>query len=479
MSETRAIRDAILQAQLETSNHGETPHPAHLYIPPAHIKSLNLDSTLVVGGRGVGKSFWTAALADAGLRQLLIGSVRQMEQLEVCIGFKVDEDIDQRPNSDSFTQCLQAGCTPYDLWRCVILHWLANQLQCPLPASNWLQRLRWLQEQPEEASRLMSQANRHFQEQSRHALFVFDALDRTSNDWRIMDEIVRGLLQATLWLKPFSNLHAKVFLRDDQMERTVTNFADASKLLASRTTLSWERHDLHGLLWQRLLNAPGNAGEQLRAAFKSITGSLPPLRDDIWQLPDEARRDTPLQRALFERLAGPWMGRDARRGVPYVWAVNHLADGRGQTSPRSFLAAIAEATADSLARYPEHEHPLHYESIKRGIQQASQIRVSEMAEDYPWVPSLLECLSGMRVPCDYEQILARWQQEFPAGPSSVGDGSNGLPPQHAARGWDGVRADLERIGLLEQRRDGRIDMPDLYRVGFNLGRHGGVKPRSK
>ncbi len=479
MTEAQAIREAILQVQLETSNHAETPQPAHLYIPPAHIKALSLESTLVVGGRGVGKSFWTATLADPSLRQLLVGSVRQIDQVEVCIGFQESEDIDLRPNQDSFTQCLQAGHAPYDLWRCVILHRLACQLGQPLPASNWLQRLRWLQETPEDASRLMTQANQHFQAQNRHALFVFDALDRTSNDWRCMDDIVRGLLQATLWLKSFSNLHAKVFLRDDQMERTVTNFADASKLLANRTTLSWERHDLHGLLWQRLLNTLGSAGEQLREIFKSVTGGQLPQREELWQLPDEARRDTPLQRALFEELAGPWMGRDARRGVPYVWAVNHLADGRGQTSPRSFLAAIIEAAKDSHNRHPAHEYPLHYDSIKLGIQQASQIRVDEIREDYPWVPSLLECLSGMLVPCDYEQILARWQHEFPAGPSSVGDGSNRLPPQHAERGWDGVRADLERIGLLEQRRDGRIDMPDLYRVGFKLGRRGGVKPRSK
>jgi hypothetical protein len=38
---------------------------------------------------------------------------------------------------------------------------------------------------------------------------------------------------------------------------------------------------------------------------------------------------------------------------------------------------------------------------------------------------------------------------------------------------------LVRLGLLEiKKSDGRIDMPDLYRVGFGLGRKGGVKPKS-
>lgn len=52
-----------------------------------------------------------------------------------------------------------------------------------------------------------------------------------------------------------------------------------------------------------------------------------------------------------------------------------------------------------------------------------------------------------------------------------------MPPQHAERGWDGLRQDLIRLGIFETKKDGRIDMPDLYRVGFGLGRRGGVKPK--
>ena len=52
----------------------------------------------------------------------------------------------------------------------------------------------------------------------------------------------------------------------------------------------------------------------------------------------------------------------------------------------------------------------------------------------------------------------------------------GLPPQHADRGSEGVRKDLERIGIFETMKDGRVNLPDLYRVGFGLGRRGGVPP---
>jgi hypothetical protein len=285
-----------------------------------------------------------------------------------------------------------------------------------------------------------------------------------------MDEIVRGLLRTILWLKTFPGLYAKVFLREDQAERTVFNFPDASKLTATKAELAWARHDLHGLLWQRLINAPGICGEHMREICPSVE------QGDVWHVAPGMKSESEAQKKAFEKLAGPWMGRDKRRGVPYTWSVGHLADGRGQTSPRSFLAAIRQAAEDSNERYSDHEYALHFESIKRGIQKASEIRVQEMAEDYPWVLDVLSALSGMNVPVEFDAVQGMWEQMFPAGVLNIG--SARLPAQHMDRGWDGVREDLQRLGLLESKKDGRIDMPDLYRVGFGLGRRGGVKPRN-
>jgi hypothetical protein len=162
--------------------------------------------------------------------------------------------------------------------------------------------------------------------------------------------------------------------------------------------------------------------------------------------------------------------------VPYIWTVGHLADGQGRTSPRSFIAAIRQAAEDTLDRYPDHQHALHFESIKRGVQNASEIRVNELAEDYPWVKAVLTPLKGLTVPVAFESIQQRWEEIYPSGIQGANMGGR-LPPQHAERGWSGLREDLLTLGVFEERKDGRIDMPDLYRVGFGLGRRGGVKPR--
>ncbi|MGL6484115.1 hypothetical protein ACSZNY_13215 [Aeromonas caviae] len=464
MATAQQLRDAILAAQLDTSHFGEIPKQGTLYLPPSHLKALRLDAHIVVGGRGVGKSFWTAALQSKELRNQLGTASSELQDIEVFAGFSNKESIENYPNNDVFATHIEQGNDSYDLWRAVILRWVAKQAGETIPTDSWPSTVTWLKTHPEDASRLMNA------ERSYKGLILFDALDRTSTDWRRMDDIVRGLLRTVLWLKGFPRLYAKVFLREDQAERTVFNFPDASKLTATKAELSWAKHDLHGLLWQRLINADSAHGILMRTICPHIK------QDDVWLVSPEMKYESEMQKAAFSKLAGPWMGRDKRRGVPYTWSVGHLADGRGKTSPRSFLAAMKQSAEDSNERYQQHDYALHFESIKRGIQKASEIRVQEMAEDYPWVPDVLSSLSGMNVPVEFEVVKDKWEEKFPQG---IGISSARLPAQHLERGWDGVSEDLQRLGLLETKKDGRIDMPDLYRVGFGLGRKGGVKPRKQ
>ena len=477
MAEASAVRQAIIKAlPSEFANFGQVPALKHLYVPPAHVKALRLDCHLVIGARGVGKSVWTAALSDAALRRALGPSVPELERTQVRIGFSVASRIEHYPDAGTFADLLAAGIPAYDVWRAVVARWIAGILTQDIPQATWTATLAWLRANPEGLAHLLQEASCRLSDDSGYGLIVFDALDRTSNDWRTMDEIVRDLLRTALWLKSYPRLSAKVFLRVDQFDRTAVDFPDASKLQATRAELTWARHDLHGLLWQTLINGPDAHGQCLREVYRSTLDTPPTSTGDRWLLSNEIKRETPAQRALFESLAGPWMGRDHRRGVPYVWSVGHLADGQGRTSPRSFLAAIRQAAEDSQERYPDHALPLHYESIKRGIQQASEIRVNELAEDYPWVPTFMTPLAGLTVPCEYTLIRQRWAGEFPLGPKAAH--GERLPPQHAEGGWDGIREDLKRLGLFEAKLDGRIDMPDLYRVGFRLGRRGGIRPRS-
>ena len=145
-------------------------------------------------------------------------------------------------------------------------------------------------------------------------------------------------------------------------------------------------------------------------------------------------------------------------------------------SPRSFLSALRAAADDTTDHRPDHKFALHFESIKRGVQKASVIRVSELQEDYPWVHRVLAPLEGMVVPCGFEEVTERWKGVLDRLTEEVEQNEVKLPPLHIDQGPGGIRSDLESLGVFLKMGDGRVNIPDVFRVGYGLGRRGGVKP---
>jgi hypothetical protein len=116
-----------------------------------------------------------------------------------------------------------------------------------------------------------------------------------------------------------------------------------------------------------------------------------------------------------------------------------------------------------------------------GVQQASQIRVKEIIEDYPWVKWVMEPLRGnLTVPCSARDIEKIWKDEKTLSLLEVRLVKHGtavkLPPQNLDFGPSGILGDLASLGMLELLAGKRIQMPDVYRVAFGFGRRGGVKP---
>ena len=91
---------------------------------------------------------------------------------------------------------------------------------------------------------------------------------------------------------------------------------------------------------------------------------------------------------------------------------------------------------------------------------------------------VLRPLGGMSVPCDFQEIAARWREEGVLEHLSdrMEQDEVKLPPRHIDQGPDGVRRDLEGLRVFYRMLDGRVNIPDVFRVGYGLGRKGGVKP---
>ncbi len=465
------------------TSHGDAPAPSRLYLPPSHRKALDPDVLLVTGMRGSGKTFWWAALQDRSLRTLLnelhprLGPVAESD---VLAGFGVGEEPDHYPGRDEIRDLIAAGVKHQMIWRTVHALAIASKSNPLSKLASWQQRADYVARNPGAVAHLFREHDAWLDDQGRYSLILFDALDRSADDWSASLSLIRGLLQHALDMRAYRRLRAKVFLRSDQVkQQEVADFADASKVLSSEVELTWHRRDLYGMLWQYLGNDE-EQGEILRPRIvRGHWHSIECGNIGVHLLPPTFGTDEEEQRDTFhEVVSGPWMGTDHRRGFPYTWIPNHLADAGGRVSPRSFIAALRAAAEDTAEHHPDHDSALHYDSIKRGVQRASQIRVQELGEDYPWVHRLLQALVGVVVPCEFEAVKEAWGKAKVLDQLSEEVQRNGvklLPPKLQLRAF-GVREDLESLGVFRRLVDGRVDVPDVFRVGYGIGRKGGVRP---
>ncbi len=364
---------------------------------------------------------------------------------------------------------------PMNIWTAVLLKALGEPSVAGL--SDWEERAGWVAQNPEALERALHAADQRARDDKRTVLLVFDALDRLHSRRSEADRLVDGILRLALDLRLASRfLRAKVFIRPDMLSSVPMNFADSSKLTANASKLTWSAQNLYGLAFHLL----GNGPEPLAGRFRK--------RHPRWQQQLSGRRfepprdivgDRDRQREMFTEIAGPYMGTNRRRGHTYSWLPNHLMDGDEQVSPRSFLSALATAAERTRTEHSGHEYALHYDGIRAGVQKASTTRVDEVREDIPWVAEAVSLLDGMQVPAEESAVTQRWEAsgllERLQSPT-VEDADDDAPVRTgpAAKTDRELVRELMALGVMTRRADGRVDLPDVYRIAFNIGRKGGV-----
>jgi len=426
--------------------------PRFVYRPTKHLRALDPNAMLVSGIRGAGKSFWWHALKEEALRLLVLpaGEAR----VTASAGFG-ERDAEDRPGRDVLEELLQAGHPPRQIWKAVVLRHALGAAGLPDPApARWRDRVTWIRADAERTAQLLRAADDALAGNHRVHVVLFDALDTTATDPGARVRLLRGLLEIVVELRARAAIRAKVFARPDMLEDPdVRAFPDASKVLHTAVRLEWPTLDLYGLLFQYLGNAKDDdAATEVRSLTKLQWSERPGAG---WEVPEDLRNDEYAQARVFTALAGPHMGTNHRRGRTYPWLPNHISDARGSVSPRSFLAAMRHAAQATKSDAP---HALHWTAIQDGVRQASQVRTTEIGEDLPWARAALEGLQDLLVPCEREVVLRRLRGRV-----------DGLTPSEVLHA-------LRDVGLLAELPDGRINVPDLYRVGFRLRRKGGLAP---
>lgn len=490
------LRTAIAAISKQVAQHGpDAPQLEQVFVAPGHLAALDPDSLLVIGDRGVGKSFWSACLNSIETRNLIGREIQRhyLDNLEVSWGFSTAAtSTADHPSKRVLQEMTRANVDAQSIWRTVILHQLSRYHGQTIPGETWLERVRFVESSAEREEQWLDSAAQHLAERGIRHLIVFDALDRMGDSWQEIRTLAQGLLKVCLDLRSHSTLRIKLFMRTDMWDDPrIWAFPDASKLRHGKVVLHWRKVELYGLLWHWLANHSAS-GESFRAwcrdRYQQLFQSTEIDGKTIYSPSRNLLSDEKLQAEIFSQLASPFMGHDHRKGRTYTWLPNHLGDAKGQISPRSFLVAIrvaADVSADKNS-----DTVLHYDGIKAGVQEASLIRVAELSEDYPWIKVLLSPLRGMSVPCDKSELLACWQQadalsliekdmaeahrqgnEYLAPNLAVED----VAPVDAESSYNELLRNLVEIGVISESSDQRLNMPDLFRVASGIGRRGGVK----
>lgn len=469
----------------------ETLRPPDLqgvYVPAHHVKALNLDASVVVGMRGAGKSWWTAVLASPSHREFVSEQLRgsTLSRITAKVGFGLDESESNFPRAEALVSLLDDGFDPMAIWQAVVLRYVlqeAGQKDPTSAAKTWRDRIGWVAEHRDKANVLLTVGDEKLAQRGQVLLILFDSLDRLSNEWSKVRRLSSAALQLGLQLRSRRAIRLKFFIRPDLEEDPETwSFPDSSKLRHAKVDLAWSSADLYGLVFTHLGNA--REAEGFAATFRRKTSRNLNLeweeREGVHILPPALMRDTELQKRVLEGLADPYMGRGPKRGTTYTWVPLHLSDAAGKISPRSYLLAFKSASEHTEMHRPDHHLALHFSSIQEGVVKASEIRVQEIAEDYPWVTPLLEAAGGAVVPITAEELSGRWTSEHIRRMRK--DSAKKLPPRRFAS--DPIRKgsmgalidDLVELAVLYRTKDGRLNIPDIFRVGFGIKRKGGVRP---
>jgi hypothetical protein len=310
-------------------------------------------------------------------------------------------------------------------------------------------------------------------------LVTFDALDTIAREWKRSSLIIDALFEVIWSLRARRCIRAKAFIRPEQLNDEMLRFVELPKLRSGRVELEWTQLGLYGLLFSRLADSDDKVA---RNAFRDLAAEIgAPVPKNLskerlsWLLIS----DRGSQSSCMQRLAGPYMGRGFKKGGTYDWPYNHLADAKGKVTPRSFIKLFVEA-----ARFGQADPQLVIspEGIRHGLREASKVRVDQLVIEYQWVKRAIAPLAGLTVPCAPEAIYQRWSETdtvkviMTASADKVSGFLPPFPPRSQGNHMDMLASAMERLGLLSYRQDGRVDIPDLFRVAASMLKRGGTTP---
>ena len=274
-------------------------------------------------------------------------------------------------------------------------------------------------------------------------------------------------------MRAYRNLRVKLFIRPDQIDDDALRFVELPKLQTGAVRLTWRREDLYGLFFSRLSNEP--AFRRLLKTDQIAVGTANSILTRKWP----PSYDTDVQIRIMTWLAGTFMAdgpNGYKKGKTYDWPVVHLADAFDEVTPRSFLGMMISAATYGV---PPDDRALTPDGIRHGLRAASKTRVDQLHQEFQWIKGVLAPLAGLLLPQDDKEVFRTWKSAKTVAVLEKDAAIHNFLPPFSAEGKTTERdlfLALERIGVMFTRKDGRLEMPDLFRVAAKLLKKGGTTP---
>lgn len=475
-----AIRSVVANLPSDHDAAGtHRPTVDEIFAPEQHANALDPHTSIVVGARGMGKSFWAGVLEQDDTRQIAAQAYPKLglERLLVRAGYNgltANDGITARI-IDARVPNGQETALAFDFWQSVIL----RATQAALAPEKILPTINQVMQKyadPEDAAEEWKRLDLALKKNGNEVLVTFDALDTISRDWKRSALLLDALFEVIWSLRARHAIRAKVFIRPEQLGDKTLRFIELPKLRSSAVELTWTQTELYGLLFWRLAKSSGAGKKQFSNLCEKLAARIPVnLNRHRWPLVSE----TAVQQKAMTLLAGPFMGSTKKRGGTYDWPFKHLADANGQVTPRSFIKLFVEA---AKAMPEPINQAMSAEGIRDGLRAASKVRVDQLGIEYPWVKRALLPLAGLRVPCEQDDLHERWRESktIVALLRGAQDPTQGylppFPPKSKVDHLQLLTAAMADIGVLAWRADERIDMPDLFRIAANMLKKGSTPP---
>lgn len=482
-AEIEAIRLSIAAIPADVSNDAvgaNVPKLGDMFAPATHAAALDPSTPIVVGARGAGKSFWSGVLGQDATRAAAATAYPNLGLHDVKVGFGFTGGIGGAAGIS--TEMLNGLVGPRTssedakaFWWAAILRACSRQLSSTALtlkdafkiAHDWEQR-----------EALLDKYERDCLIQQKSILVIFDALDTVATTWVRRRALTEALLEVVWALRAYKAIKPKLFLRPDQIDDDALRFVELPKLRTGAVRLTWTGTDLYGLLFSRLLLTENEVQSKAFLRLVKGCGVSPARREEVLARQWPLTLSSVQQAEVMSVMAGPFMAEGVnghKKGRTYDWPIKHLADAFDEVTPRSFLGLmIAAAKFSGVVT----ERVVTPEGIRHGLRAASKTRVDQLHQEFLWIKGVLAPLAGLLLPQAEGEVFKAWKKTRTLETVSKDAAANHyLPPFESKTPSErDLYVALEKIGVMFSRKDGRLDMPDLFRVAAKLLKKGGTAP---